>query len=310
MNWNFWKKRSKYPILVGYSVNPEVVWDNISQPAPGQKIPGNMRLGVAGTSLNVVWSLKTCGCRPLLIGAVGKDKLADLTRDLLVERSIPHLLLPVRKGTAFASIEPIQGCWSHKPEVVRIDYEKITEALKENQPQFQVVTGLMPDQSEVLLAQCLLAKGYGIRVLNPRQNLIANRALFAQIADWADWLFLNRHEAAAYLGCKLEEVNLEALEPFLKFSQMAIVTCDEQGALLLNRDGLRLNLPAYVNGQPKINETGAGDCFLGFFLAAVCRGYELPAAFALATVASGIKVTRPGTTNVPTFEEAMNKTWA
>lgn len=307
MDWNFWKKKSKHPILVGYSVNPEAVWDNISQPAPGRKIPGNMKLGLAGTSLNVAWSLKICGCRPLLIGAVGKDRLADLTGNLLTDSSIPHLLLPLRKGTAFANIEPSQGCWSHKPEVARIDYEKVIKALKQNRPRFQVVTGLMPDQSEILLAQCLLAKGGGIRVLNPRQNLLTDKAMFGQITGWFDWLFLNRFEAAAYLGCKPKEVNLEALEPFLKFSQMAIVTCDEQGALLLNRDGLKLDLPAYANGRKKINETGAGDCFLGFFLAAVYKGYDLSAAFRLAIIAAGIKVTRRGTTDVPTFKEAAEK---
>lgn len=300
-------------VVVGFSINPEIVWTDISGDKPGQKSPAKAAFAISGTSFDVVLALKACNCQPALIGAVGKeDPFNGLLEAHLRKLDIIHVLLPAREHTCLASIEPNSGRHlSFKSPVIVVDEGRVSEFVSSTQPKFGIVTALMPDLNEVKLAQALLRSVAGKRILNPRQALMEERGLLKEVIEATDWLFLNRFEAAAYLETKPSEVTFTKLQQFLELGlEMVIVTQDGDGALAVASDGWQCDLPAFIpsgEGQSgvKINDKGAGDCFLGFFVGALLKGYNKQEAFQLARIAAGIKVLRLGTTNIPTLEEVF-----
>ena len=300
-------KKMNYEVVVGFSVNPEISWTKVPAFRAGQKLSAQAEVAISGTSLDVCLGVQACGSRPLLIGAVGLNDPFNMVIEVgLQKQDIAHLLLPVRKRTCLASIEPeTERHLSFKPPVVKVEPAIVESALKNAKPEFQVVTGLMSDRNEIALAETLLANGYGIKVLNPREALTADKKTFERVAALADWLFLNRFEAAAYLDCQPNELTLESLKSFLALGvKKVIVTCDGDGALAADCNGWSVQMPSFHFGE-KVGDKGAGDCLLGFYLGSLIKGYCLNDAFQLAIIAAGIKVTRPGTTNIPSFKEVL-----
>lgn len=298
---------NEFDALIGFSVNPEIIWRPEGECLPGQKTRATAELIVSGTSYDVALAMQACGCRPYLLGAVGDDPFARLLESVL---NVPHCLLPIREKTCLASVEPQTGRHlSFKPPIVKDENQLVHEILAANDIAFRVVTGLMDDPNEIKLAADFLNPNYlgGIRVLNPREALCSRRPMFEEIARLCDCLFLNRFEAAAYLGGQPKDIDLASAEAFLDrglAQRVVIITRDGDGALGAAFTGWRAVSPSHFNGD-KIDEKGAGDCFLGFFLSALRKGSDFNEAFRLAVVAAGIKVTRPGTTNLPGREEVV-----
>ncbi|MDD2807313.1 MAG: PfkB family carbohydrate kinase [Patescibacteria group bacterium] len=297
-------------VVVGFSLNPEIYWTGIpvqSGMLAGQKVSAQASWSVSGTSFDVAWALLQSGCTPLLLGAVGADDpLNRVIEQRLGEINMPHQLLGVREHTCLASIEPEhERHLSFKSPVVTVDTAAIKLVIEQEQPKFRVVTGLMPDENEIVLAQTLLAPNGGIRILNPRQALTGNRPVFKEIVQSADWLFMNRFEAAEFLEVGSGDLQLSMLEQFLELGpSLVVVTMDGDGSFALSREGLTVSMPSHIHG-PKVDEKGAGDCLLGFFIAATLKGCSPEDALRMATVAAGIKVTRMGTTNIPSMAEVM-----
>lgn len=81
-----------------------------------------------------------------------------------------------------------------------------------------------------------------------------------------------------------------------------LVTRGSEGAEWLCRDGSRAFAPAHK--VDAVDTTGAGDTFLGYFVAARDQGFNAQAALDRAAAAASLKVTRHGTADaIPTSAE-------
>lgn len=297
----------KHDAVVGFSINPEVTitgGPEIGTEA-GEKSPVKHQFSVSGTSLNVAMALRRCGFTPVLLGAVGQDDpINGFIERHLHRLEIPHFLLEVRDQTPFAMIEPeFDRRLSSKAPITVVEAGLVRGVLEDNCPQFQIVTGLLPDEGELEMAKALLHNGSGTKVLNPRQTLTAQRHLMAEMAQSADWLVCNRHEAAAFIGCNSTQVTLGHLSQFLDLGfKRVVITCDREGAKMASVDGTSISVGSYEHG-PYCDETGAGDCFLGFFISAVLAGHDFDYALRIGNVAAGIKVTHLGAGSQPEINE-------
>lgn len=298
---------SKFDIVVGFSVNPELAWTGVPELVPGQKSPAEAHFHISGTSYDVASVMKKCDIRAGLIGAVGiDDPVNAVVRAALEREGISHLLLEARKKTPWASVLPeTDQRFSFKLPIIKVDEELVRQTVVDTGSKFQIVTGLLPDADEIKLAKVILTENGGTRVINPREALMADRDLFREVAKSADWLFVNRMEAAEFLRRKPEHLMLEDLRDFFKLGlKLVVVTLDEEGAMIVADDGLSLKAAPYRHGK-KADATGAGDCFLGFFAASILKGSGREEAFYRAMVAAGIKVTRLGSANVPSWREVL-----
>ncbi len=297
---------SKSDIVVGFSVNPELTWTDVPPLEHGQKLPAQADFFISGTSYNVARAMKRCDIRAHLIGAVGRnDPVNGVVEETLKAQGIPYILLEAREKTPLASVEPqMERRLSFKPPIVEVDREAVRNVVVRADPQFQIVTGLMPDPKEIELAEVLLTQNGGTRVLNPRRALTAERDLFVRVAQSADWVFMNRVEAADFLRRPSDQLVLKDLRKFLDLGlKLAVVTLDKDGAMVVT-DDLALQVPPYNHGE-KIDAIGAGDCFLSFIVASIMRGCDKEEALRRAAVAAGIKVTRLGSANVPSWQEVL-----
>ena len=111
-----------------------------------------------------------------------------------------------------------------------------------------------------------------------------------------DLLVLNAVEAeqlAAALAAPLDGLGVPEV----------LVTRGDQGAEWRCRDGRRVLAPAHKIAAV-VDTTGAGDTFLGYFVAARDQGLDTQAALGRAAVAASLKVARPGTADaIPTAAE-------
>ena len=126
------------------------------------------------------------------------------------------------------------------------------------------------------------AKAHGFRVAYSAAPFVANQTL--PLLETIDLLAVNANEAEAL--CTAMRVTPEALPvPNL------LVTRGKDGAIYYT-EGAAIEQPAF-QVEP-IDTTGAGDTFLGAFLAHLTTGNEADVALRFASAASALQITRPG----------------
>lgn len=122
-------------------------------------------------------------------------------------------------------------------------------------------------------------------------------ATTAQLLAYTDLLVVNEGEAEAlcnYLNRPIDQLPVAHL----------ILTLGAAGARYLGCEG-RWQVAA--PRVPVVDTTGAGDTFLGYLLAGLCRGDSMRSAMELAVRAAAIKVTRAGTgAAIPSLDEVLN----
>ncbi|MBP5781662.1 MAG: ribokinase, partial [Clostridia bacterium] len=120
-----------------------------------------------------------------------------------------------------------------------------------------------------------------------------------------DWMIVNHGEAEALAGISGgEPVDvIEALQA--KYPRASIVmTLGKRGALCLSR-GLLYFSCTYDYGK-RVDTTGAGDTFTGYFLAGLAKGAPLDKCMDMASRASGLSITIAGAANsIPDLETVL-----
>jgi ribokinase len=134
-----------------------------------------------------------------------------------------------------------------------------------------------------------------------RAMTLLNPAPFQPIPDdilhQTDIVILNESEMAQCLGRAVEDLDDKRMIPAAR-DLMAqgpgtvVVTLGKAGALVVDAAARASRIP----GRPvqALDTTGAGDCFVGAFAAALMAGIELLEAATFANAAAAISVTRAG----------------
>lgn len=114
------------------------------------------------------------------------------------------------------------------------------------------------------------------------------------LLDKVNLLAVNEIEAKAIadtLGCTIKEIPVQTL----------LVTKGAEGAVFYS-EGTVIEHPAYP--VTPVDTTGAGDTFLGAFLALYCEGKTPKQALHYASAAAALQVTRPGAADaIPSHDE-------
>jgi sugar/nucleoside kinase (ribokinase family) len=106
---------------------------------------------------------------------------------------------------------------------------------------------------------------------------------------FTDLLFANREEARMLTG--LSEPSEAAQRLLEAGARTVVLKLGAQGCLIVAPDQ-RLHVPAFQ--VPVVDTTGAGDCFVGGFLAALQRGLPLAGAARIACAAGALSVQQAG----------------
>jgi len=290
----------KARVTVGFSCALEVVCRGIETGAAGSKLNGVIELELGGTSFNVAVALSQAGFSPHLVATIGgHDEFAPIVRQKLKATGIEASLFPVRKRTPVSLLLP-EKKWllTDRRGMDRPLRAAELEELHRHAAPTRVVTGLLPDADEVKIARALFrhqTPDRRLNILNPRASLVVSD-LFDLLLPQINWLVLNREESEFFFGLG------SRVDQFLhRHNTVLVVTRDTEGAQVLT-GGARYRIPAYPD-IAVVQETGAGDCFLGYFLASYLQKMPWQMCLKRAVVAAGLKVSRPGSASAPERHE-------
>ena len=141
-----------------------------------------------------------------------------------------------------------------------------------------------------------------LTVLNP--SPITAELLKYDALPLLDWMIVNQGEAEALAGTTGEpDQVISALQA--KYPNASVVmTLGKRGSMCLSR-GLRYVCRTYDYGK-RIDTTGAGDTFTGYFLAGLSKGMPIDKCMDMASRASGLSITIAGAANsIPDLETVL-----
>lgn len=276
-------------IVVFGSINLDLIFALPHLPMPGETVLcAGASAEPGGKGANQAVAAARDGARVIMVGAVGRDALADgalrLLRDAGVDLS---RVVQVDTGTAAAAVlvDPAGtnaiAVGSGANLCARAD--QVEDAL------------LTPDttlvlQMEVTTAETIAlirrAKGRVGRII---LNLAPAAALPRDVLSALDFLIVNETEAD-WLAQHLE-IDGDAGSMHAALGIDVIRTLGGEGLAAATRQGF-IRMPARAIAP--VDTTAAGDCFVGVLAAALDRGASLLDALHRATAAAGLCCTRAG----------------
>lgn len=265
------------------SVNIDHVYRVARHPAPGETISDlgfATYLGGKGANMSLAAamagaSVHHAGC----IGAEGhwcRDRLAaagvDVVDLLGVEEATGHAVIMV--DDAGENIIVI-----HSGANLELTEAQIETAIARRQPGDWL---LLQNETNLVPFAARTARAAGLKVAYAAAPF--DPAATSDVLPHADLLAVNQVEAeqlADHLGTPVADLPVPAV----------LITLGAEGALLRQGEHAQ-SVPAFP--VTPVDTTGAGDTFLGFFLAGVDTGASFEDALRRASAASALQITRPG----------------
>lgn len=279
-------------IVVFGSINIDLVTRVPAIPAPGETVLGrSYALVPGGKGANQALAARRAGAEVALAGAVGHDDfaraaLALLEADGVDLARVERVAAPT--GAAFIAVDE-QG---ENAIVVASGANAFARAAALDGSTLGAVDTLLLQREtpeNETLAAARFARARGARVI---LNLAPAGALAPQWLDVLDMLIVNEHEAVTVGRALGLDGDAEAVARALDARGVAtLATLGAAGAVIWS-GGARFAAPA-----PKVevvDTTGAGDCFVGAFAAALDRGLPVGEALAQGVAAGALACTREG----------------
>ena len=273
--------------------------DRISPEAPVPVVRVNREEERLGGAANVALNVKTLGAQATLLTVVGDDEPARKLRQLLEQQGVTALLGSDPKLYTIVKLRVI----GRSQQLIRIDFE--------NQPEHEVLAGMLADYERVLPAHsAVLFSDYGKGGLThiPRMIELARSAGKAVLIDpkgsdysryaGATVVTPNRAELAQVIGEWRSEAELPERAQALRNAHRLdalLLTRSEDGMSLFDAEG-HLQVPAQA--REVFDVTGAGDTVIATLAAMLGAGVSLRQAMPIANRAGGIVVGKFGTATV------------
>lgn len=242
-----------------------------------------------GKGLNQSIAAARAGAPVVHVGCVGQDgawlrqRLADngvdVTRVRTVDDPTGHAIIQV-SATGENSIIVVAGA-NHV-----LQEADVVAALATAGPGDWV---LLQNETNAVAAALGFARKHGLRVAYNPAPLLPEAATLP--LDGVACLILNETEAAGLSGASDAEGAAARLAQRMPQTHV-VVTCGARGALYRCGNARALHVPALR--VDAVDTTGAGDCFVGYLLAALARGSTVADALREANVAAALCVTHAG----------------
>lgn len=162
--------------------------------------------------------------------------------------------------------------------------------------------GLLRDIHKVLDK----AAGRGISVsLDPQWDPTEKWQLdFRSVLPKVTIFMPNEKELLAMTGCRTRESAIETVLPYLGGAM--VIKCASKGSCLIQKNGERIELSAFQNGEV-VDSIGAGDSFNAGFISAFVRGLPLRVCQEIGTLTGAVNTTASGGTGAFTTREEIRQ---
>ena len=290
--------------------------DRISPEAPVPVFRKTHERSVAGGAANVATNLVAAGQDVSLLSAIGDDESGSKLIDILSKSDIDcSLVVKSSKPT----ITKTRFLAENNQQVLRLDEEDSRDIDdSEWHAVIQKLEGQIKKFKAVVISDYL--KGFLTPALTQAVINLArknNIKVFADIKDpilskykGTDLIKPNLNELIALSGMNVtsQEDLVAAAEKLLRECDTQYVLCTQgaKGMTLVSRD----HEPVFISavGKEVFDVTGAGDTVIAYLVACFVNGYSLLEAMRIANIASGIQISKVGTSCVypDEVQTAMN----
>ena len=283
-------------VIVAGSLNMDLVAEAPSLPRAGETIMGTaFHTLPGGKGLNQAVAAARLGSAVSMIGCVGRDafgaRLLDVIRTDGVDADGVRQTDDAPTGIAQIVVSRGENCIVVVPGANMT----LTEA---------DLSSIAIAEGDVVVAQLetpmAVTERLFARARDRGATSILNAAPAARVADsllaLTDLLVVNETELATLSGATLRDDSaladiVTAARALRRSAMTVIVTLGRRGAVLLDGDAQ----PRTVDGHvvEALDSTGAGDCFVGAYAAALATGRP-GSALAFANAAAALAVTKRG----------------
>lgn len=283
-------------VIVAGSLNMDLVAEAPSLPRPGETIMGTaFHTLPGGKGLNQAVAAARLGASVAMLGCVGLDAFGEQLQDMIVDEGVDAAwVIPITEApTGIAQIVVAGG------ENCIVVVPGANMALPDG-----YVSTVLINSGDIVVAQLetpmAVTEQLFARARHHRATTILNAAPAARIPDsllaLTDLLVVNETELASLSGAALRDDSalpdiVAAARSLQRSCKVVIVTLGRRGAVLLDGDAP----PQVIDGHAvtAIDSTGAGDCFVGAYAAALAT--ERPGSpLAFANAAAALAVTKRG----------------
>lgn len=298
-------------ILVVGSINMDVSLQVTSIPRPGETVMSHGILkSPGGKGANQAVAAAKMGGRVAMLGCVGSDEhgsilVASMNQSGVNTTDIQQIS-NVPSSTAYICVS---SCGENSIVVDSSANMHVTpELLHQKEYLFEAADYCVLQMEipiESVRTAVALSRKHNTKILlnpSPLNNFDIS------LLDNIDFLIPNETEAASLIGKPFSETTDNDFLKLMKQHAIRnmVVTLGSDGAKLYDSTG---NVTPFRQKPCKaIDTTGAGDTFLGAFVASIDSGMDLEQAIQLANVAAGISVTRNGAqSSMPCKEEVLTR---
>ena len=278
------------------SVNIDNAYRVTRHPAPGETVldKGYLR-GLGGKGANMSLAAAAAGAAVAHAGAIGAD--GGWCREHLAAKGIDVIdLITSDAATGHAVIMVDDKAENiivvHSGANHALDMEIVARAIERRTAGDWL---LLQNETNLVAEAAALARSKGLKVAYAAAPFDAEAT--ARVLPHTDLLAVNQLEAAQladHLGQPVEALQVPAI----------LITLGSDGALYRS-GGEEIRTPAFK--VDPVDTTGAGDTFLGFFLAGLDLDQPPETALRRAAAAAALQVTRPGAGEaIPSLDQLEN----
>jgi ribokinase len=290
-------------ITVFGSINLDLIGRVSRIPLPGETVPGSsFSTAPGGKGANQALAAKRAGAMVRLVGAVGKDNMAEQALALLKAGNVDLTAvrhLDQQQGVAMILVddagENVIGILpGANGAMTPDDADKAVGNLSSKD--------VLVVQQEI--PQAATMRALGLARLNGSTSIL-NTAPFldttAAVAGTASIVVANETEFALLAGGTVGDLRTAMDLWATSRKQTIIVTLGPDGAIAATPETM-LHVPALAI-EP-VDTVGAGDTFVGYLAAGLDAGLDLEAAMGRAAVAASLACLKPGAQpSIPTAAE-------
>jgi ribokinase len=276
------------------SINVDHVYRVAEMPSPGETLrAGSYQKLLGGKGINQSIAIARAGQAPVHIGAVGSDD--SWTMEQVKNFGIDTALIAQSAHPTGHAVIYVDDAGENQIVIFGGANQDLKPAQIEEA--FKTCAGgnhwvLVQNETNLLADIVDEAKSAGFKVAYSAAPFVADTV--AELIDKIDLLAVNEIEAEAtarLLGVTVSEIAVPEI----------LVTKGSKG-VEFHSHGDVYHQPAFQ--VDVADTTGAGDTFLGSFLAHHCHGVGIEQSLRYASAASALQVTRPGAaTAIPAREE-------
>lgn len=293
-------------VIIAGSINQDIVVLAHHHPKIGETVFGsNLKYFPGGKGANQAIASAKFGAKTVMLGKVGGDIFGEQLIAFLKKQNIDTKILVENNAPTGIAIITVAGQTSDNTIVVVPGANFLFTA--------QDIKDVSLEKGDILVSQleipietveAFFRKGREagtINVFNPAPAHIISKSLL----DIVDILILNETELNSISGMLVdvdsEESIKNAVQKIKNNNLTIVVTIGDRGVIAFT-DGEIIKVPG--RKVKVIDTTGAGDCFVGTFVASMARGKNFTESLAFANIAASISVTREGAgSSMPNLDE-------